>query len=155
MSEEKQMIDDLIEIFDEEYNKRNLITPQFTADKLIAKGYCKQIEGEWIKVEQGVVACSLCKEAEDAVFARNKRFCPNCGAKMKGERRRDEDLQNLPTADVAEVVRCKDCKYYERPSLEDDDYYCMSVNTPRLFSPDKNYFCGYGERRSTDEGLQM
>lgn len=35
---------DLIEIFDEEYSKRNLITPQFTAEHLIAKGYRKQSE---------------------------------------------------------------------------------------------------------------
>lgn len=41
---EKQMVDDLIEIFDEEYEKRRLITPQNTAKKLIAKGYRKQSE---------------------------------------------------------------------------------------------------------------
>jgi len=50
MSKEKRMIDDLIEIFDEEYNKANLITPQFTADKLIAKGYRKQ--NGWISVDE-------------------------------------------------------------------------------------------------------
>lgn len=38
---DKQMINDLIEIFDEEYGKRNLITPHNTADKLTAKGYRK------------------------------------------------------------------------------------------------------------------
>lgn len=41
MSREKQFINDLIEIFDEEYGKRNLITPQNTAEKLTAKGYRK------------------------------------------------------------------------------------------------------------------
>ena len=41
MSRDKQMINDLIEIFDEEYGKRNLITPQNTAEKLTAKGYRK------------------------------------------------------------------------------------------------------------------
>ena len=41
MSRDKQMINDLIEIFDEEYGKRNLITPHNTADKLTAKGYRK------------------------------------------------------------------------------------------------------------------
>ena len=44
MSNEKQMFDDLIEIFDEEYGKRNLITPQNTAEKLNAKGYRKASE---------------------------------------------------------------------------------------------------------------
>lgn len=41
MSRDKQMINDLIEIFDEEYGKRNLITPQNTSEKLTAKGYRK------------------------------------------------------------------------------------------------------------------
>lgn len=42
MTPEKQiedMYNDLIEIFDEEYNKRFLITAQNTAEKLTAKGY--------------------------------------------------------------------------------------------------------------------
>ena len=50
MSREKQMINDLIEIFDEEYEKRGLITPQNTAEKMTAKGYRKQ--SEWISVEE-------------------------------------------------------------------------------------------------------
>ena len=41
MSRDKQMMNDLIEIFDEEYGKRNLITPQNTAEKMTAKGYRK------------------------------------------------------------------------------------------------------------------
>jgi hypothetical protein len=44
MSRDKQMINDLIEIFDEEYGKRNLITPQNTAEKLTDKGYRKASE---------------------------------------------------------------------------------------------------------------
>ena len=51
MSKEKQtkeMRKDLIEIFDEEYEKRRLITADFTAIKLTAKGYRKQ---EWISVD--------------------------------------------------------------------------------------------------------
>ena len=35
------MFNDLIEIFDEEYKRRNLITPQNTAEKMTAKGYRK------------------------------------------------------------------------------------------------------------------
>lgn len=53
MSKEKQieeMRKDLIEIFDEEYEKRRIITADFTAIKLTAKGYRKQ--SEWISVEE-------------------------------------------------------------------------------------------------------
>jgi hypothetical protein len=35
---------DLTDIFDEEYYRRNLITPQNTAEKLAEKGYRKQSE---------------------------------------------------------------------------------------------------------------
>lgn len=35
---------DIVEIFDEEYGKRNLITPQNTAEKMTAKGYRKASE---------------------------------------------------------------------------------------------------------------
>ena len=45
---EKQAIEemekDLVEIFDEEYEKRRMITPQNTAEKMTAKGYRKQSE---------------------------------------------------------------------------------------------------------------
>jgi hypothetical protein len=50
MSKEKQndvlaqMYRDLAEIFDEEYERRRLITPQNVAEKMTAKGYCKQSE---------------------------------------------------------------------------------------------------------------
>ena len=47
MSRDKQIdaiYEDLVEIFDEEYGKRNLITPQNTAEKLNAKGYRKASE---------------------------------------------------------------------------------------------------------------
>lgn len=53
MSEEKQfeeMRKDLIEIFDEEYEKRRLITADFTAIKMTDKGYRKQ--SEWISVDE-------------------------------------------------------------------------------------------------------
>ena len=44
----EEMRKDLIEIFDEEYEKRRMITPDFTAEKMTAIGYRKQ---EWISVD--------------------------------------------------------------------------------------------------------
>lgn len=49
MEKQIELEKDLTEIFDEEYEKRNLITPKNTAEKLTAKGYQKQVE--WISVE--------------------------------------------------------------------------------------------------------
>jgi hypothetical protein len=54
-------------------------------------------------------------------------------------------IENAPTVDVVEVVRCKDCKHF----LNDTDYcqrlnkgYCVFDNIIKS----KNHFCGYGER---------
>lgn len=87
MSKEKQLFEDLVEIFEEEYEKRRLITPQNTAEKMTAKGYHKQSEGEWIKriwiifdSEKVGFYCSECNTTWDTPT----KFCPNCGARMKG-----------------------------------------------------------------------
>lgn len=77
---------DLIEIFDEEYEKRRLITADFTARKMSAKGYRKQSEGELVEVGNwsGSIEyqCTACKEA--MFHAEHYNYCPFCGAKMKG-----------------------------------------------------------------------
>ena len=58
MSRDKQMINDLIEIFDEEYSKRYLITPQNTAEKMTEKGYRKASE----------VARQIFEEIDSCIF---------------------------------------------------------------------------------------
>lgn len=56
-----------------------------------------------------------------------------------------EHLSDIPTADVVEVVRCKDCEYGE---VDDDDfpdqYFC---NYEGDKWNDGNHFCSYGERK--------
>ena len=111
MSKEKQnenliqMYRDLGEIFNEEYEKRRLIPPQNTAEKMTAKGYRKQREGEWqIKSEiykliddvdeELYVECPFCKRRfpvpyefdDEKIFKYAREHYPycNCGAKMKG-----------------------------------------------------------------------
>ena len=54
-----------------------------------------------------------------------------------------EDLQNLPTADVVEVVRCKDCVHYCITEV-DGGKYCEIL---RYESPTDSGFCCYGERK--------
>ena len=61
------------------------------AEALYARGYRKQDEGEWIYEYSGEeldgtdasldYKCSLCGELATDPWS----FCPNCGAKMKGE----------------------------------------------------------------------
>lgn len=48
------------------------------------------------------------------------------------------DISELPAADVAEVVRCKDCKYGD---------YMVCLRTNDGFWRNETDFCSYGERR--------
>lgn len=80
-----EMREDLVEIFDEEYSMRGLITPDFTAIKMAEKGYKKQNEwGKWKTVKDDPFVrnyrCSACDKETIAKFS----FCPNCGASMNG-----------------------------------------------------------------------
>lgn len=56
----------------------------------------------------------------------------------------------LPTADVVEVVRCRDCKYGE---VDDMDFptqiFCRYNGND--WNED-NHYCSYGERREDDKG---
>lgn len=64
------------------------------------------------------------------------------------------DLINEPTADVVEVVRCKDCKYWRSKNSKDTQGICvcgdMDMNYGGEFYPFANDFCSYGERRETN-----
>lgn len=60
-----------------------------------------------------------------------------------------EFIDNAPTADVVEVVRCKDCKHaeiqdYAPPSCR----YCCKYSA--LYHA-KNFYCSMGERREDAE----
>ena len=56
-----------------------------------------------------------------------------------------EYLYELPTADVAPVVRCKDCKYGDYDSKPDGAMVCL--RTKDGFWRKETDFCSYGERR--------
>ena len=61
-------------------------------------------------------------------------------------------IEDAPTIDAVEVVRCKDCKYY-KPSAVASRNMCFRKDVDRTqvcydFQPGD--FCSYGERR-TDE----
>lgn len=54
-------------------------------------------------------------------------------------------LLRQPAADVAEVVRCKDCKYGDYDSKPDGAMVCLRTNDG--FWREETDFCSYGERR--------
>ena len=59
-----------------------------------------------------------------------------------------EDVDNAPTVDAVEVVRCKDCKRYSKSPMGGNacitHYYWRTDYIPRK----DNDFCSRGERRS-------
>lgn len=69
------------------------------------------------------------------------------------------DIKSMPTADVVEVVRCKDCVYGRKTNkiMSPEKYYktdcvvceCEDVigDDPMIYVP--THFCSYGERRDT------
>ena len=56
-------------------------------------------------------------------------------------------LEELPSADVVEVVRCKDCKHY---IYDGDRWLCkvLSNNYEPIVDLDSDGYCSYGERRT-------
>lgn len=50
-------------------------------------------------------------------------------------------MMDSPTADVVEVVRCKDCKYFDQA-----EKYCCDFLTA-----EEDGFCRWGERRTDDD----
>ena len=53
-------------------------------------------------------------------------------------------IDEFPNADVVEVVRCKDCKYWFNAPTADDFNSCEQDALIRH----KDFFCACGERRS-------
>lgn len=51
-------------------------------------------------------------------------------------------LEQLPSTQ-SEIIRCKDCKYWERKSICDG--YCDEMS---IFGCDEDFYCGYAERKT-------
>lgn len=65
-------------------------------------------------------------------------------------------IETQPTVDAVEVIRCRDCVYYEM--LNNNEYYCDAIYRDLHgddegvdFEPPEDHFCAYGKRRVTDE----
>lgn len=67
---------------------------------------------------------------ENAHIIFDERHCGYC---IEGV-----DIDSIPVADVAPVVRCRDCKHY------DGKWFCNICGIPSRRPYD---FCGYGERK--------
>ena len=81
----EEIVDDLMACHTEFYDNAEIYTDYYDmAQNLIAKGYRKQSEGEWIRYPHNSgIYCSLCKHKRRYRDIRDA-YCPHCGAKMKG-----------------------------------------------------------------------
>ena len=70
-----------------------------------------------------------------------------------------ETINNAPSADVAEVVRCKDCKHYRRYGRTSLVYEGKNIKCGWCYlraKTDEEHrmlpfdFCSYGERKDTE-----
>ena len=59
-----------------------------------------------------------------------------------------DSISKLPAADVAPVVRCKDCKCWQD---NNDGYPHEECRWGHGETPDANDFCSYGERKEGAE----
>ena len=82
-------------------------------------------------------------------------FANNCGAVYVANRLSDSNA--FPAADVAPVVRCKDCKHSTLPSELTQRYgkpgtlTCHNMHAPsNRRNVGSNDFCSYGERKDGD-----
>ena len=70
-------------------------------------------------------------------------------AQMQDRQQMLSIIKACPTADVVEVVRCKDCKHYSLAMLKCcfplDDKHSFDEYVPPIWQP--NDYCSHGERR--------
>ena len=67
-----------------------------------------------------------------------------------GLHRAEAEVEMLPTANVVEVVRCKDCIYYDANCCFNPQWDMES--SPEVPMVRETDYCSYGERRDQNEG---
>ena len=58
----------------------------------------------------------------------------------------EDCIDNAPTVDAVEVVRCKDCKHVMHSAIY-KQYFCTNIYGLRNVCRLSDDFCSYGERR--------
>lgn len=101
---------------------------------------------EYIEREKAFKLIKEQKEKETGAYSKGR----NKGLIIAGSIINNKEV--LPTADVVEVVRCKDCKYSEVADngIIHNKIYCLQpAPIKQIVETEENRFCSYGERRDT------
>ena len=72
------------------------------------------------------------------------KHCPDGACSQRKVWERLKEYEDALSADVAPVVRCKDCKFWQD---NNDGYPHEECRWGHGETPDENDFCSYGERR--------
>ena len=62
-----------------------------------------------------------------------------------GIEKTEKAIKDAPTVDAVQVVRCKDCKYYEQAKVNNKGFLICSASGMEITEAD---YCSYGERRN-------
>ena len=64
----------------------------------------------------------------------------------------EQIVSQMPTADVVEVVRCKDCKHFTKEMIAGDlEFICKSAEGMINPAPNKYCSCGVPKERGDDK----
>lgn len=67
---------------------------------------------------------------------------------LRGARKIINEIKNAPTVDVVEVVRCKDCKNYDKFGQRCGNHSFLDTDDPYAYlTLCGNDFCSEGERK--------
>lgn len=86
--------------------------------------------------------------------ALEERMCRQCTIECGGSPCDPDEcfirdvIRDAPTVDAVEVVRCKDCRYYEE-NAESRTRFCRRGLNYQYAEPDG--FCSYGERKTNEK----
>ena len=97
--------------------------------------YFKATEVDEFLNKVGKGNCNLCAFYDE---------CNPRGLNGKGSHRYCWQLMRFPTADVVEVVRCKDCIYFQDNNSGYPHNECKWCKDE---TPNADDFCSYGERK--------
>ena len=87
---------------------------------------------------------------EDALFALRKAERGGSMTALTRLERAYAEIREMPAADVAEVVRCRGCKYGDYDSKPDGAIVCLRTNDG--FWRRETDFCSYGEYQTNTGG---
>lgn len=87
-------------------------------------------------------------DADVALRHKRKMSGADFGGEFWDEAVLVSDIMNASPVDAVEVVRCKDCKYWQD---NNDGYPHEECRWGHGETPDANDFCSYGERKEGDD----